>query len=430
MKKVLVFLLILSIAGGAVFALDLGNGLTVAGEVKAGLAVESEDDGKTDTDDTTARAWNQDAKEVFRIRTTFEYTADWGGAKIRFQSVGGDFSAAKAYGWGNFLDKKVVVYGGKGLDDLWGLGKLSANVFDPSVDGVDGIRLAFNLVDGLSLGYALPVTAAKQPIADVFGSSVFGGLYKSDLVTVALGVALNPGTDKKKAGDDSWKVVPDATTGWKFETVSGSGPVPAYDPWVRLLFGVEVNPIPGLSALVDLDLDTRKYMDTAKIGYVRIGPRVSYSTGPLTAHLKGDITIQNETLKDATKDQSTSTATEKPPVPNSESYARDGGPVKELGDPSALVELGGKYAITDTVSAYLNLGSDNVLWLAGEKNKPVGAGFYAKPGLTIKLGPSSSIEIFDKINKIGATEIPAVTGGPKARSPITNQFQIELVWSF
>ncbi|MDR1096129.1 MAG: hypothetical protein LBL31_07045, partial [Spirochaetaceae bacterium] len=146
MRKVLVFLLTLGFAASA-FALDLGNGLTVTGEVKAGLSVNSGDDGKDATDDNTAKAWNQDAERAYRIRTTFGYAGDWGGAKIRLQADGNaeiitvpaaanpevyrpDIFTQFAYGWADFLEKKVVVYGGLAMEDLWGLGKLSANVFD------------------------------------------------------------------------------------------------------------------------------------------------------------------------------------------------------------------------------------------------------------------------------------------------------------
>jgi hypothetical protein len=63
-----------------------------------------------------------------------------------------------------------------------------------------------------------------------------------------------------------------------------------------------------------------------------------------------------------------------------------------------------------------------VAYLAGEDGNP-GAGLYIKPGIKFTLG-SSSIEIFDKINKLGAAD---KAGGA---SSIVNQFQIDLNWSF
>jgi hypothetical protein len=399
--KVLVFLLTLGFAASA-FAVDLGNGLTLEGEVKAGLSVDYVDKGD---DSMTAKALNDDAGESFRIRTTFNYAADWGGAKIRLQSVGGDFSAPRVYGWGNFLGKKIVIHGGKGIDDFWGLGKLSENVFDPNVDGVDGVRVAFNLLDGLSFGYALPVKVDAQPIGDVFGSSVFGGLYKSSLFTVALGVALNPATDAKAVKTSTTEVTwtgSTPTAAWKTTPA-----VLAHDAWVKIILGVEVNPVDILKIIVDADIDTRKNDDHGKTGYIRIGPHVQYSSGPITAHARGDILIQNDD-KGVVDYDTNMVLTEKTTYVN---YVL----VEKEGDTSIAFRIGGAYQLTDTANAYLQLGSDNVSYFDGN-------GLYVKLGTVINLGPSA-IEIFDKINKIGADDF----GGS---SPLTNQFQIDFAWKF
>jgi hypothetical protein len=390
------------------YAIDFGNGLTLEGEVKAGLSVDYAD---KDDDSLTAKSLNDDAGESFRIRTTFNYAADWGGAKIRLQSTGGDFGAPRVYGWGNFLGNKIVVHGGKGIDDLWGLGKLSENVFDPSVDGVDGVRVAFNLLDGLSFGYALPVKSAAQPIGDFFGSSVFGGLYKSSLVTAAFGVALNPATDKK---DSTFASVADKNDNgyhqdsqavvYKWKETAGD---PAYDSWVRIILGVEVNPVDILKIIVDADIDTRKNDDHGKTGYIRIGPHVQYSSGPITAHVRGDILIQNDD-KGAVDYDANMELTEDTTYVN---YVL----VEKLGDTSIAFRVGGAYQLTDTANAYLQLGSDNVSYFDGN-------GLYVKLGTVINLGPSA-IEIFDKVNKIGADDF----GG---NSPLTNQFQIDFAWKF
>ncbi|MDR1095385.1 MAG: hypothetical protein LBL31_03250 [Spirochaetaceae bacterium] len=349
--------------------------------MKAGLSVDYAD---KDDDSMTAKAWNDDAGASFRIRTTFNYAADWGGAKIRLQSTGGDFGAPRVYGWGNFLGSKIVVHGGKGIDDLWGLGKLSENVFDPSVDGVDGVRIAFNLLPGLSFGYALPVKVDAQPIGDVFGSSVFGGLYKSSIFTAALSVALNPATDAE--------VTP---------------VVPAYDPWTRILIGVEVNPVDIFKIIVDADIDTRKNDDHGKTGYIRIAPHVQYSGGPITAHARGDILIQNDD-KGVVDYDTNMVLTEETTYVN---YV----PVEKVGDTSIAFRVGGAYQFNDTANAYLQLGSDNVSFFDGN-------GLYVKLGTVINLGPSA-IEIFDKVNRIGADDF----GG---NSPLTNQFQIDFAWKF
>jgi hypothetical protein len=338
----------------------------------------------------------------------------------------------------------VVVYGGKGLDDLWGLGKLSENVFDPSVDGVDGVRIAVKPIAGLSLGYALPFKSTGEPLGDVFGSSVFGALYKSDLFSIALSAALKPGTDKVKAGEQgkNWEVKwndPD----WEVVDKPSAG-ADALDPWVRILAGVEVNPIAGLLVIVDGDIDTRKARDDKnkaindRNGYIRIGPFVQYSTGPLAAHVQGDITIRNdgygknngkalkgEKIKDYLGYLDNIVKFEG----GKDAKTEDWVPVEKIGDPIVAVELGASYGITETINAYLNLGSDNVLYPLGTEDVP-GSGIYAKPGVKIALG-SSSIEIFDKINGIGAPALKkGSNNGKDDLSSLTNQFQIDLNWSF
>jgi hypothetical protein len=62
-----------------------------------------------------------------------------------------------------------------------------------------------------------------------------------------------------------------------------------------------------------------------------------------------------------------------------------------------------------------------------------GAGIFVKPGVKIALG-STSIEIFDKVNGIGATSLQKSGAKqddpPISISPVTNQVQIDLNWKF
>jgi hypothetical protein len=475
MRKVLVFLLTLGFAASA-FALDLGNGLTVTGEVKTGFGVQNADDGKDDTENTTANFRNNDADQGFRGRVTFGYTGDWGGAKIRLQSDGiggpaiarnattlnpaagggGTFYLNYAYGWANFLDSKIVLSGGKIGDDLWGLGKLSINAFDPSLDAITGVRAEFKLVDGLSFGFGLPfdqvavgnyekdaeswtynpttgdpvgTTVSKnRTLAAFFGGAVFGALFKSDPFSAAIGAKLNPALDGKVFG-----ALPDTDT-------KKYGTTPAY---VDIIAGAEVHPIDPLKVVVDARIDTRKFDKAAEVrpfnqvGYARIGLKAQYATGPLTAYLKGSAFLPNSKADEKQQIDGV-------PVANADfagigkpggyAYA-DSALVKYLGDPSFAVELSGTYTV-GAAGIYFNVGSDNVAWIAGdgklkingeETNRP-GAGIYVKPGVKFTLG-TTSIEIFDKVNRIGAAELPA-TSTTKARSPISNTFQIDFNWSF
>jgi hypothetical protein len=466
-------------------ALDLGNGLTVTGEVKTGLRVESKDDSPEfdpdafdstpanwpqkdvgvaaadNSDDTRASLWNDDAADDLRTRLTFSYAGDQGGAELRLFKDKDSPTAvdlAYAYGWANFLDKKIVVYGGKIGGDLWGLGKLPINAFDPSLDKVTGVRAAFNVVPGLSFGFALPLDQVTYPFWDgsnwdsgtgnrtlgaVFGGAVIGGLYTSDFVSAAATLQLHPEINGKDYGSVEGK------------SGSGDNGYEKTPSWVDVILGVSVKPIEPLIVVADARIDTRTYSDDEfyfgdnEIGYARIGLKGEYAVIPaLKASLKLDILIQNDSAERDTSDGSTDPFTQyydtkKGTKLTKESYA-EYKPVETYGDMSLGFEVKGDYTVNDMIGLYLAIGSDNVLWLAGDVSlnkddlhkstyRP-GAGLYVKPGVTLALG-SASIEIFDKIDKIGATDNQYFyqdSGDYKINSvsPITNQFQIEFVWSF
>jgi hypothetical protein len=168
-----------------------------------------------------------------------------------------------------------------------------------------------------------------------------------------------------------------------------------------VLLGVEINPISMLKVVVDARIDSRKLADHGTIGFTRIAPLVQVSLGKLTAHARGDIIIQND-----------DTGTDKANYQKTTS-------VETWGDAIIACRIGGAYQVTGAANAYLQLGSDNISWIDGN-------GFYAKLGTKITLG-TASIEIFDKVNQIGAAEL---TGASGDYSPINNQFQIDLNWTF
>jgi hypothetical protein len=462
MKKVLVFLLTLGLAAGA-FAIDLGNGLTVAGEVKAGLAVRTADDGIDDTTDTRLRAWNQDAGQILRTRLTATYEGDWGGAKIRFQSTGfgGNFAPAFAYGWANFLDKKIVLYAGDmdgAATDLWGLGKL-ANIFDPAIDGVNGVRVEFKVVDGLSFGFALPLDqityysyeypstgvwddtahdwatvsedfqekTENRTLGAVFGGAVFGGLYKSDLFSAVAALRLYPAINSKEYGG-----APDPTVPTDLKYAESSS-------YVDVIAGFEVNPIAPLKIVLDARFDTRKFDKDLlgwknTIGYTRVGLRAQYDvTSQFNVHLQGTVFKPNESVDENGEIDGVSVTRARfgGGEPSNAFNSADYGNVEKLGDLALAPRIGVDYKATDTIGLSFQLGSDNILWIAGQELDGAdpylaGAGIYVKLGGKITLG-TSSIEIFDKINKIGAV---SDNSGAEDVSPITNQFQVDFVWKF
>jgi hypothetical protein len=440
------------------------------------------------------------------------YTGDLGGVKIRLNvddaSVTAPGAAAllvdRAYGWANFLDKKIVVAGGRIGDDLWGLGKLPINAFDPSLDGITGVRAEFKLVEGLSFGFGLPLdqitylsvvpgtktvgyfedntgkkhwesgfdltkatydtmevstqesvrAKANRTLSAVLGGAVIGGLYKSDFISVAAALRLNPAINSKDYGAAETTAGPNNKKGYYENPL-----------WVEAVAGVSVKPIDPLIVVLDAQIDSRKYDDgdfafgfydetnerfLQKIGYTRIGLKGQYAVIPaLTASLKFDLTLQNDGAEREKDDKITNYYNYDANDPSKNvtlvkiNYARSV-PVETYGDPSLGFEIGATYAV-NAISAYLNIGSDNLLWIAGdvEYNKTdgtkwtysPGAGIYVKPGVTITLG-AATIEIFDKIDKIGASDLwymyrdanNNVKDG--TASPVTNQFQVDFNWKF
>jgi hypothetical protein len=387
MKKVLVFLLTLGLAA-SLSAIDLGNGVTVTGEVKAGVKVETADDDAGATEDTVISPWNDDAGKGLRTRLTFNYAGDLGGVKFRFNAEGEKATPtmAYAYGWANFLEKKIVVYGGNIGDDLWGLGKLSDSVFHPSfrsLDAVNGVRAAFNVVDGLSFGVSLPSKAGSEKgavVSDYFTGPVIGALYKSDVFSIVAAGHIYPEVDTADYGG------------------SGTG----NDAYADIIAGIEIAFAP-VNVIVDARFDTRKNDEGQATGYTRISPLIRYIADPITAHVLGDISIPNG-KGDSTADNNGF---------NADHY--DVETAKAAGDTTIRFRLGLNYAVSETLEPYIYVGSDNVSYFEGN-------GVYAQLGAVITLG-SSSIEIFEKINGLGAKE-------DEGKSPIANQVQIDFNWSF
>jgi hypothetical protein len=365
MKKLLVFALVLVIAGAAAFAIDLGNGLEIDGQIMTGVKVETPVD---PSGDTKVSLEHSDAthSNQYHPFVGFRYTADWGGARVRFDvnhttvllspldgSVYPVTIMPIAYGWVNLLESKIVISAGTIAEAIWGLGELSSNVFDPDFDGVKGVRVAFNdLVDGLSFGCALPVpipggldiSPVMEPtspiaIGDMFGSAVFGAKYISSVFSAVAALDL----------------VPEAETG--------------NDPYVDAIIGIEV-PLAPVSVIVDARIDTQK-----DDGYVRIGPRIGFSSGQLSAFGFGDINIYNDDNK----------------------------------DPTIGARLGAAYEVLKGVSPFLWVGSNDVADFEV-------SGLYARAGVNLGLG-NCSIGIFDHFDGLG---------GKKT----TNRFQIDFKWTF
>jgi hypothetical protein len=404
MKKLLIVLLILSVAGG-MFAADVGEGFTITGEVKSGFGIFSQDDGNDNNgDDTYIKGWNDDAGNAFRFRLNLGWAGDVGGTKFRFQARDDQEDVytkiVKAFGWVNLLDSKIVIWGGHGVDNIYGTG----GIVDDNVDGeADLVRLEVRPIDGLSLSFGIPVKILEQSNAlgtannalsfgNTFGSSMFGAKFSNDTITASVSARLNPGlkgTYYGIGGGIGQAEVPDA--------VEDANP-----SFVELLYAIQV------PTILPVGIDITGALQTGDGGYFRIAPKVTYATGKLDAHVQGDI---NMFIGDDVKVQYVGPAND----PDKTGYSNFG-TTEKVSDAGIGLELGAGYQITDLIGVYLNLGSSNIAYLDGN-------GFFAKPGATFAFGPNTNIEVFDKINLIGAD-------GDLPGKKISNQLQVEFVWSF
>jgi len=184
MKKALIVLLILALAGG-LFAQDI----SFSGHIQTGMRIEILDG----ADDIGVAANDDDAPVP--IRADFTAAVDDGnwGAKIGFRA---DFDALdgnhtylhNAYGWLKPVDI-LKISAGMIDDGVWGTG----GDYDGGVATGGGLRVEIIPIDGLNLGafFSYPnggIAAAK--IGNFFGETAFGFEYKADIFYVSAAMKL------------------------------------------------------------------------------------------------------------------------------------------------------------------------------------------------------------------------------------------------
>ncbi|GHU63507.1 hypothetical protein FACS189445_6730 [Spirochaetia bacterium] len=395
MKKMLVVLLSLAVAGG-VFAIDLVDGFQITGEVKSGLAIFGQDDDQENGDDIYGKGYNDDAGENFRTRLDFTYDNDIGGAKVRLEALNGTaVTMEKAFGWVNLFNKMVVISGGHGVDDIFGVG----GIVDDAVDGGDSARVAVNLLDNnltIGAGLALTIDGKAKSLPNALKSWYFGASYKADFFQVIAAFRLNPGNDGTSyyygLGADG-KPSPTPVGENKLDH-SETGDV---DLYVDGVYGLK------LPTLGPVGLDITGALRTGPAGYFRIAPLVTFGLGDaIEIHARADINV------DSSDDG----------VDPDDGYSNFG-TVEAESDASIGIRAGiavPKIATTP-LGAYLRIGSDNIAYFAGN-------GLYIRPGLTFAFGPNTNIEIYDHINRIGADDVAGKLKGA------SNQFGIDFNWSF
>jgi hypothetical protein len=405
------------------YAADLPDGLSISGEIKTGVGIFTQDDGDDDTANTYGQAWNDDAGNKFRARLAIGWKNDRAGAKVRFQYRDNKYgngtvadSIEKAFGWVNLFNKKFVIWGGHGVDDIYGVG----GVVDDDVDSGAGIRLELRLIDGLSIAYGLPLSFDADEYAksmvNIVRESRFGAKYANDFITVIgsfrlAGFKDNYFRDVNQDGDfdDTYPVTKtgpgtDGIWGtdddiWAYAPEKGKLPAGSEED-VTLQALYEVN----LPKLGPVGLDITGAVHTGDYGYFRIAPKVTFATGKLDAHLQGDLNF--DIGEDGLDSSDSGTAA-------FDDYANFGARENPNEDASIGFRVGAGFQIIDALYAYAQIGSDNIGYLDGN-------GLFIKPGVTLTLGPNTTFDIFDKINWIGAAD----------QSGVKNQLQIDFAWSF
>jgi opacity protein-like surface antigen len=271
MKKALVVLLILAVAGG-LFAQEL----TWSGAVKTGLEFSYADDKIDGNEDAKIRLNSDDVgDEPLRFDLNGAYTKDNYGVVfgIRTQATAKFVPAVyQAYAWATFLNDVLKVSAGVIDDGTWKTGGLK----NWGVNG-NGIRFEVVPLEGLSLGLMLraPTNKVTDIVAkDFFSETAIGAKYGNDLFSIAGAILLDGEGDDLEAIEDAG-----------FDVAFGPDPVTGVDDYpiakddnnkgLTFLAGVTVNPIPGLA--ISAEGRGRNMGDFDKYGYFWFNEKGTYT---------------------------------------------------------------------------------------------------------------------------------------------------------
>ncbi|GHV74894.1 hypothetical protein AGMMS49940_21960 [Spirochaetia bacterium] len=493
MKKMLIVLLALAVVGG-VFAVELPDGFSITGEVKTGVGIFGQEDGDKDdkTDDVYAKGWNNDAGAALRARLNLGWAGDIGGTKFRLESDvkntvstestdgttttsfdGVTVKLAEAFGWVNLFGKKLVVSVGHGVEAIYGTG----GVVDSDNDGGDIVRIEGRPIDGLSFAWGIgPINGQAGSMKQVMGSSKVGAKYTNSLFTVVVSAALDPELYKDDTMFDGYPgldwgaaglppiVVPDGSFDAPGEYLPSAKK--GLLPWVvnkkvgvDLLFDIAVPTIlpvgidisgrfnSGSGTSADsMRYNMSKYIASAlagsedqnllglrKDGYFRIAPKVTFARDKLGAHLQADMKFGLNSYSEGGLSNNISQVNYFDPpqiahLPDALLKDEKAEDFKDAKYTAVGLQVGASYQITDIIGAYLDIGTKNVAYFQAN-------GLYIKPGLKFAFGPNANVEVFDRIGFIGVSDENlkiAGEGVAKAdgKNPLTNQVQIEVVWTF
>jgi hypothetical protein len=417
MKKALVVLLILAVAGG-LFAQEL----TWGGSVKTGLnfsilndGIDSNDDDPANTaEDPVITIYSDDSDTTSRFDLVGNYTNKNYGVVFRLRTEIGGYSLAdtnpaaspttlllpglligfhQIYGWTTFLNDTIKVSAGIIDDQTWRTGGIE----NWGVNG-NGVRFEVIPLPGLNLGLMLkvPTDALNATAKDFFGETAIGAKYESDLFSVAASVLLDGEGDGltlvEKLGDaygnaagkfNPTTIIPvstDLTKDWNKGLVFQAG--------------VTVAPIPGLA--ISVEGRGRNMGDFAKYGWFWFNEAVSYTLldDKLTVGVDAKQHIYGEDVGKAIR----------------------GDNVKLSPHLIFVPKVG--YDILDNVNVGLeaNIG----LWKDVYKTE-----LSFKPNFTYTIGADTKIVAFYNLG-IAKWDFPA----PGDNTETTHTIQVDLIWTF
>jgi len=257
MKKTLVLLLILAVAGGMAFAQQL----TWNGQLQTGVWFRGGDN----VAHPNTFADDDDSGHGVEAKIVATYDADVWGFKFAPRVVsdavnnvddplsavqtGANLFADDAYGWINFLDKMINVKTGYINDAVWG----NAGQFGENYDAGLGVRLEIMPIDGLNVGafFNYPDGGGyANKNTNFLGETAFGFKYTADVWNLSATLKLyseestySPSNDKTDVA--TWAYLGDDAQGKPiYKAISGR-------PDMKMLFGFGFTGVQNLTVIVD-----------------------------------------------------------------------------------------------------------------------------------------------------------------------------------
>jgi hypothetical protein len=410
MKKTLVVLLILAVAGG-LFAQDI----TFSGDVKTGLRFRAES-GVDNPADPLVDLYHDDAAgPQFTVYGT--YTADNYGLKL---GIIGDASADpivnvdNIFLWFKPLDV-LKISAGKGFGDI-------PNVYDWATGGGPGIQFLVTPIEGLTIGLTLNAPGNNKGLGDwIFGTpagettdklysvtaasasnmyaaykpeyflqeTAFGVKYEADLFKAHVALKLDSEADINDPL--SWEALGLGKINFVTPDVATSK-VPS-EKEIFASAAVEVTAVPNLTIDVAGKVENLNDWDTEGAGRAEIHEKFAYKiSDPFNVYL---------TAKEVL-------------------YSFEDSPMGLHG------EAGLGYKINDTYTVNLALGADN--WLLsdafGDNEGFHNDNIWIKPSVAITVGEKAAITFYYK-----ATIQNNSAEGATDR-PLKSLAQVNFVWSY